>query len=214
MGLQVRLRHALGERVVELPDRDVSRPWVIGRGNEADLKIPSVGVAPQHAALFVHEGHWVVQGYGGTVTLNGEALEMAAALRIGDVIGLGCEPHPPTLEIDPINAAQGRTGPALATLGAFAGSAARRETTVAPKVAPIAKAGISSAGSAPARASTAASADFGAGVRRPIRPDVPIDTDEPAPPPGEADGDTIAWDPQTPTPATTEFYIPKGRQTP
>jgi hypothetical protein len=35
------------------------------------------------------------------------------------------------------------------------------------------------------------------------------------PPTGEAsDGDTIEWDPQTPTPTATEFYVPKGRQTP
>lgn len=215
MGLQVRLRHALGERVLELVDRDVSRPWVIGRGNEADLKVPSVGVAPQHAVLFVHEGHWVVQGYGGTVTLNGEELEMAAALRIGDVIGLGCEPYPPTLEIDPLGAAQGRTGPALATPGALGPSPVRAQVSVVPGVAPVRGVVAPTSGLTPAASSGVMSAGFGDTVHRPIRPEQPIDADESVPASGGADdGDTIAWDPQTPTSTTTEFYVPKGRQTP
>lgn len=215
MGLQIRLRHALGERVLELVDRDVSRPWVIGRGNEADLKIPSVGVAPQHAVLFVHEGHWVVQGDGGLTTLNGEPLEMAAALRIGDVIGLGCEPYPPTLEIDPVSAAQGRTGPALAVSGALGSSPGRAQGAVVPGVAPVRGPIVPTSALTPAAAPTAASAGFGDTVHRPIRPEEPIDADESVSATGGADdGDTIAWPPQTPASTTTEFYVPKGRQTP
>ena len=45
MGLQIRLRHALGERVVEVRPRSVELPLVIGRSKESDLQIPSVTVA-------------------------------------------------------------------------------------------------------------------------------------------------------------------------
>jgi hypothetical protein len=179
MGLHVRLRHALGERVFDLPGRDVSKPWMIGRGSEADLKVPSVSVAPQHAALFVHEGQWIIQGHGGIVTLNGEPLEMAASLQVGDVIGLGIEPHAPTLEINPVGAAANRAGSA-------------------PIPAPA---------SVPRHATRIGT----------IRPAQPVPLDDPPPPQAAeeaGDGDTIEWDAQTLAPAATEFYIPKGRQTP
>ena len=61
MAFQVRLRHAVGERVVELPERGVSQPLIIGRGREADLQVPSAVVMPQHCVMFVHEGQWIIQ---------------------------------------------------------------------------------------------------------------------------------------------------------
>lgn len=189
MGLQVRLRHALGERVLDLPERDVAQPWVFGRGNEADVKVPSVGVAPRHAALFVHEGRWVLQGCEGLVTLNGEPIEMAAALRPGDVVGLGCEDYPPTLEISP-GVAEGARGSSAP--GGMAQPALRPRPAPAPAPAP-----------APTRPAPVA------------RPPQPREVAGTAVPNLAADDpDTIEWDPQTPPPSTTEFYVPKGRQTP
>ena len=54
MTLQVRLRHALGETVVDLPTRRADEPLIIGRAREAELQIPSASVGQRHCALFVH----------------------------------------------------------------------------------------------------------------------------------------------------------------
>jgi FHA domain len=111
MGLQVRLRHALGERLMELADRPAERPLVVGRAREADLKIPSVSVAAEHCALFVHEGNWVVQDTsGGSTWVNGGPVAGPTPLYIGDVISLGNDATPAVIEVDPAGVAQGRTG--------------------------------------------------------------------------------------------------------
>jgi hypothetical protein len=113
MGLQVRLRHALGERLMDLADRPPERPLVVGRAREADLKIPSVSVATEHCALFVHEGAWVVQDTsGGSTWVNGEPIATPTPLYVGDVISLGNDASPATIEVDPAGVAQGRTGEA------------------------------------------------------------------------------------------------------
>jgi hypothetical protein len=114
MSLQVRLRHALGERVLELPEREVSAPLIVGRGREADVQVPSISVAPQHCVLFIHEGQWVVQPMDGSLTLNGDTIVEPAALQIGDILALGNNASAPLLQIDPIGAAEGRTGPVMA----------------------------------------------------------------------------------------------------
>ena len=111
MALQVRVRHALGERLVDLADRTVERPLVVGRAREADVKIPSVTVAGEHCALFVHNGQWVLQDTSGGATLvNHVPTEGPTPLYIGDVILLGTDVTPATIEIDPAGVAQGRSG--------------------------------------------------------------------------------------------------------
>lgn len=215
MGLQVRLRHALGERVLELPDRDVGHPLVVGRGAGADLQVPSVSVAPQHAVLFLHDGQWVVQGHAGIVTLNGEPLEIAASLQTGDVVGLGAEPRAPTLEVDPIGAAEGRRGPVRAArnlgeggaVGAGIPAAAPVEATIGRSSAPVPKL-VPAPAPAPAPLRTPAAALVATATLNPASTADLGAEGEPG------DGDTIAWDPQTPVPQTTQFYVPKGRQTP
>jgi pSer/pThr/pTyr-binding forkhead associated (FHA) protein len=103
MGLQVRLRHALGERVLELPPRTVDRPITVGRGAEADVQVPSIHVGLRQVVLFTHDDRWVVQDApGGTLTtVNGSALTSARPLKGGDVVAMGSETDAPTLEIDP-----------------------------------------------------------------------------------------------------------------
>jgi hypothetical protein len=120
MGLQVRLRHALGERLIDLTERSVEEPLVVGRAKDADVKVPSVTVANQHCALFVHEGQWVLQDTsGGSTFLNGNPVAGATPLSIGDAIVLGSDANPATIEIDPAAAAQGHAGhPALGAGGA------------------------------------------------------------------------------------------------
>src|SRR5580704_15336481 len=110
MGLQVRVRHALGERLVDLSDRPVERPLIVGRAREADLKIPSVTVASEHCALFVHNRQWVLQDTsGGATFINGAPTEGPTPLCVGDVIVLGTDASPATVVVDPGGVAQGRS---------------------------------------------------------------------------------------------------------
>jgi hypothetical protein len=103
MRLQVRVRHSLGEKVVELPARGVDHPVVIGRGAAADLQVPSLHVGQSHLALFIHEGKWVVQdGPDSTGTLiDGKPLATPRILHGREVLRLGPEGKAAALEIDP-----------------------------------------------------------------------------------------------------------------
>ena len=122
MSLQVRLRHTLGERLLELPDRPVDEPVVVGRASTADVQVPSITVASRHCVLFVHEGRWVIQSAGGAAGtfVNGGKVEGAAFLHVGDLVMLGPEASAPMLEIDPLGAAQGRTGQPAGAVGVTA----------------------------------------------------------------------------------------------
>lgn len=154
MPLQVRLRHALGERLMDLPERNVERPLVVGRAREADVKIPSVSVAAEHCALFTHEGQWVLQDTsGGATSVNGQPVEGPTPLCIGDVVALGADANPATIEIDPAGAAQGRSGePVVLALPA---ASSTRPAATTPQPARAAAAGYASA--SPARPYSAAS---------------------------------------------------------
>ncbi len=115
MGLQARLRHAMGERVLEIPLSVADRPFVIGRGPDANLIVPSVSVAQRQCVLFVSDGQWVIQEWtpGGT-RINGHAPDGPTPLCVGDVLTIGAEGTAATLEIDPGGAESGRAGsPAL-----------------------------------------------------------------------------------------------------
>jgi pSer/pThr/pTyr-binding forkhead associated (FHA) protein len=103
MGLQVRLRHALGERLLEIPPKPVDAPVVVGRAADADVQVPSVNVGSRHAVLFVHDGQWAVQDVSSThpTYVNGEPLRGPRALNSGDVVVLGTDANAPLIEIDP-----------------------------------------------------------------------------------------------------------------
>lgn len=102
----------MGERVLELPERGVADAVVVGRARDAHVQVPSVSVGPHHCALFVHEGQWVVQDIGGLTKLNGRPVSGPTTLNIGDRVQLGDDASPPSLEIDPLGASEGRSGPA------------------------------------------------------------------------------------------------------
>lgn len=187
MPLKVRFRHAAAQRVMDLPDRGMAKPLIIGRGSDVDLRLPIDAIAPQHAALYLKEGNWVIQRMAGVVTLGGKNIEGPAPLRSGDIIALGGGPAAPTIEIDP-------------------------KILVS---SPLAKVSGVEAMEGPARP---APAPAPAPIR--ARPAQPMhEALAPAPSSEERDqftftegGDTIEWDPQTPVPDTTEFYVPKQRK--
>jgi hypothetical protein len=103
MGLQLRLTHSLGDRLIDVEARSADRPVVVGRASNAEVPVPSANIAKSHCLLFVHEGRWVVQD-GGSPTgtyLNGEAVGDPAYVSSGDVIQLGTGSNPPTITVDP-----------------------------------------------------------------------------------------------------------------
>src|SRR5688500_12794283 len=55
MGLQVRLTHSLGDRVIDVEARTADRPIVVGRASTAEVQVPSANIAKSHCLLFVHE---------------------------------------------------------------------------------------------------------------------------------------------------------------
>ena len=103
MGLQVRLIDSLGERLIELEARAANQANVVGRGAEAEVEVPSSGVAKRHCLLFVHEGRWVVQDGGSAAGtfVNGKRLTGPAFVETSDTITLGTGSNPPTLVVDP-----------------------------------------------------------------------------------------------------------------
>src|SRR3954447_21955303 len=103
MGLQLRMTHSLGQRLVEVEARKADQAIVVGRASSAEVQIPSANISKRHCLLFVHDGRWVVQDAdspSGTF-LNGERLTEPAFINSGDVISLGRGSNPPTLTVDP-----------------------------------------------------------------------------------------------------------------
>lgn len=89
--MRLRLTHPLGTQDFELDSRTADDPIVIGRANDADVKVPSVSVSRAHAAIFVHDGNWIVQDSGsrdGTF-VNGKKIEGPVRLALNDEVALG-----------------------------------------------------------------------------------------------------------------------------
>lgn len=103
MTLQVRLVHSLGDRLIDLPERSFESPLVIGRLPNADVQVPDALISRRHCVLYLHEGQWYIQdGKGAARTfVNGQPALEPTPIQTGDVVTLGTDPTPPTLEIDP-----------------------------------------------------------------------------------------------------------------
>ncbi|MFI5380192.1 MAG: FHA domain-containing protein [Tepidisphaerales bacterium] len=106
MGLQLRIRHALGARMVEIPGRAGDNPVRVGRDASCDVPIPSGQVSPVHCLLYMHEGKWIVASAGPAVLLNGQELAEPQYLEFGDKISLGAGPSAAVIEVDPVGAAR------------------------------------------------------------------------------------------------------------
>ncbi len=116
MNLQLRLRHALGTRMVDLAPRGADKPLVVGRDASADVQVPSTTVAPLHCQLFQHEGEWIVQDCNspsGTY-VNGNRINEPTVINFGDVITLGAGAKAPALEVDPLGVGRASAKPARA----------------------------------------------------------------------------------------------------
>jgi hypothetical protein len=105
MGLQLRLTHPLGDELIDLEDRSVDRPIVVGVGSSVDVALPpsAPGVSARHCFLFVHDGKWFIQDArtpAGTFR-NGQQVLGPTRLERGDVVTLGSGEGAPILTIDP-----------------------------------------------------------------------------------------------------------------
>ncbi len=106
MGLQLRIRHALGARMIEIPGRGGDNPIRVGRDASCDVPIPSGQVGPVHCLLYMHEGHWIVASAGPAVFVNGQEIAEPQFLEFGDRISLGTGPSAAVIEVDPVGAAR------------------------------------------------------------------------------------------------------------
>jgi len=109
MGLQLRVRHALGARVVEVEARGPQRPIVIGRSPQADVQVPMGTVAPSHCVLYIQNDQWVIQDDGSSTGTYVNGTEAAGPVYVnsGDVVRLGESEGAPTIEVDPLGTARG-----------------------------------------------------------------------------------------------------------
>jgi len=103
MGLQLRVSHSLGERLIDLEARPSDRANVVGRSADSEVEIPSPEIAGAHCFLYVDKGRWAVQdaGSAGGTFVKGKRLNEPWYLASGDVIRLGATSNAPTLEVDP-----------------------------------------------------------------------------------------------------------------
>src|SRR5688572_310286 len=90
MGLQLRVKHALGARMTEVPERGLDRPIAVGRDTACEVQIPSGAVAPMHCLLWQQDGEWVVQDNGSEAgtAVNGELVSGPVFVKMGDIISL------------------------------------------------------------------------------------------------------------------------------
>ena len=103
MPLQVRLVHSLGDRLIDLPERSFESPLVIGRAPTADVQVPDALISRSHCVLYLHERQWYIQDgkRSARTFVNGQPALEPTPVQSGDVVTLGADPTPPTLEIDP-----------------------------------------------------------------------------------------------------------------
>jgi len=108
MRLQLRVRHVLGARVVEIEPRGPQRPIVIGRTPDADVQVPIGTVAPAHCVMYMEQDQWVIQDNGSSTGtfVNGNAISGPVYVGFGDVVALGEGVGAPTIEIDPMGTAR------------------------------------------------------------------------------------------------------------
>jgi hypothetical protein len=108
MGLQLRVRHALGARVVEIEPRGPENPIVIGRTPQADVQVPMGTVAPNHCVMYMEGEQWVIQDSGSSTGtfVNGNGISGPVYLEFGDVVSLGEAEGAPVIEIDPMGTAR------------------------------------------------------------------------------------------------------------
>ncbi len=122
MGMQVRVRHVLGSRLIDIEARDADRPIRVGRSADCDIRVPVGTVAPTHCVLYMHEGQWVLQDGGspwGTYVNEHRTVE-PVYVKSGDVITLGVGTTAPRIELDPMGGGRptgsGAVRPAVPTL--------------------------------------------------------------------------------------------------
>lgn len=203
MTLQVRLVHALGDRLIDLPEKTHDAPLVIGRATTADVQVPATTVSRRHSLLYIHDGQWYIQdGNGGARTLvNGKPTPKPTPVHSGDVVTLGTEPSPPTLTIDPYGLLT-----AVETPHAVAPEPEPVEAYVPPKPAkakrfPAPTAPVPSGANAPVPTGWAQQPPQIAAVAAGL-------DDEPAEPAGDAGADD--WLAAAPANASSQrYYIPK-----
>ena len=114
MGLQLRVRHSMGARIVEVHDGGPNRPVRIGRDPSAAVQVPSGVVLPVHCLFYQRKGRWIIEKAeeSAEISVNGEPIGQTAALEFGDSVTLGSGAGAAVLELDPLGTARRAAGAA------------------------------------------------------------------------------------------------------
>ena len=138
MGLQLRVRHSMGARIVEVHDGGPNRPVRIGRDPSAAVQVPSGVVLPVHCLLYQRKGRWIIEKAeeSADISVNGEPIGQTAALEFGDSITLGSGAGAAVLELDPLGTARRAVG---AAGGVARPAAPDRESSINTAPAPARK---------------------------------------------------------------------------
>lgn len=120
-------------KVFRLPDRDV----VLGRSEEADLRLAGNGVSRRHAVVCAAEGVYTLvdESTNGTF-VNGARVNGRTVLKAGDTITLG-DARLRFEHLDPASAGTGQVPSALAELEVVGGRGARKSYSISRPVCAI-----------------------------------------------------------------------------
>lgn len=117
MRLQLRVRHSLGARMLEVEAEESGNALACGRDRDADVQVPVGTVSPRHCLIWVDDGQWMIQDGNSNLGtyVNGQSIgNQPSVLRYGDVITLGQGAGSPTIEVDPQGVARRALRPAAA----------------------------------------------------------------------------------------------------
>src|SRR5687768_6502231 len=107
VALQLRIIDGIRTRVVQIEDRDGTRPVRIGSAPDCDIRVGAG--APVQCEMFIHHGRWVVKNAlpNAPIRVGGKVVSKGAYLSAEDRISLGDSERAAVIEVGPVAVAAG-----------------------------------------------------------------------------------------------------------
>jgi len=101
VALQLRIIDGIRTRVVQIEDRDGTRPVRIGSAPDCDIRVGAG--APVQCEMFIHHGRWVVKNAlpNAPIRVGGKVVSKGAYLSAEDRISLGDSERAAVIEVGP-----------------------------------------------------------------------------------------------------------------
>ena len=102
MALQLRIIDGIRTRVVQIEDRDGTRPVRVGSAPDCDIRVGAG--APVQCEMFIHQGRWVVKNVlpNTPIQVGGKVVSKGAYLSAEDRISLGDSEGAAVIEVGPV----------------------------------------------------------------------------------------------------------------